>query len=69
MDNFSKYLWTIFFKNKYSKTKTDDFSKILSSLKRSPLNLESDCGAEFYNSIFRNFLKSKKYPTLFTIHR
>ena len=46
-------------KNKYSKTTTDEFMKILSTSKRSPLKLESDRGAEWCNSIFRNFLKVK----------
>ena len=38
---------------------TDDFSNILSTSKRSPLKIETDRGAEFYNSIFQNFLKSE----------
>ena len=32
---------------------------ILSTSKRKPLKLESDRGAEWYNSIFQNFLKNK----------
>ena len=44
---------------KNSKTKTDEFSNILLPSKRSPLKVESDRGAEFYNSIFQNFLKAK----------
>ena len=59
IDNFSKYLWAIPLKNKYSQTITNEFSKILTKSKRKPLKLESDRGAEFYNSIFQNFLKSK----------
>ena len=43
------------FEKKYSQTITNEFSNILSSSKRSPLKLESDRGAEFYNSIFQNF--------------
>ena len=46
-------------KNKYSQTITNEFSNFLSTSKRKPLKLESDRGAEFYNSIFQNFLKSK----------
>ena len=60
IDNFSKYLWAIPLKNKYSQTITNEFSKILTTSKRKPLKLESDRGTEFYNSIFQNFLKSKK---------
>ena len=59
IDNFSKYLWVIPLKNKYSKTKTDDFSNNLTTLKRKILKLESDRGLEFFNSIFQNFLKTK----------
>ena len=58
-DNFSNYLWAIPLKNKYSQTITNEFSKIITKSKRKPLKLESDRGAEFYNGIFQNFLKSK----------
>ena len=58
IDNFSKYLWAIPLKNKYSKTIKEEFSNILSSSKRSPLKIESDRGAEFYNSTFQNFLNT-----------
>ena len=59
IDNFSKYLWAIPLKNKYSQTITNEFSNILTKSKRKPLKLESDRGTEFYNSIFQNFLKLK----------
>ena len=59
IDNFSKNLWAIPLKNKYSQTITNEFSNILTTSKRSPLKLESDRGAEFYNSIFQNFLETK----------
>ena len=59
IDNFSKYLWAIPLKNKYSQTITNEFSNILTTSKRKPLKLESDRGTEFYNSIFQNFLKNK----------
>ena len=59
IDNLSKYLWCVPLKNKYSQTITKEFSNILTTSERSPLKLESDRGAEFYNSIFRNFLESK----------
>ena len=58
-DNSSKYLRAIPLKNEYSQTITIEFSNILTTSKRSPLKIESDRGAEFYNSIFQNFLKSK----------
>ena len=59
IDNYSKYLWAIPLKNEYSKTITDEFSKNLTTSKRKPLKIESDRGAEFYNSIFQNFWRSK----------
>ena len=59
IDNFSKYLWAIPLKNKYSQTITNEFSNILTTSKRKPLKIESDRGTEFYNSIFQNFLISK----------
>ena len=59
IDNFSKYLFAIPLKNKYSQTITNEFSNILTKSKRKPVKIESDRGTEFYNSIFQNFLKSK----------
>ena len=56
IDNYSKYLWAIPLKNKYSQPITNEFSKILPTSKRNPLKIESDCGTDFYNSIFQNFL-------------
>ena len=70
VDNFSKYLWAIPLKNKYSKTITDEFSNTITTSKRKPIKIESDRDTEFYNSIFENFLKlEKKYTSLFKIHR
>ena len=59
IDNFSKYLWGIPLKKKYSQTITNEFSNILTKSKRKPIKLESDRGSEFYNSIFQNLLKLK----------
>ena len=59
IDNFSKYVWAIPLKNKYSQTITNEFLNILSTSKRKPLKIESDRGTEFYNSIFQNLLKVK----------
>ena len=59
IDNFSKHLWAIPLKTKYSQTTTNEFSIILTTSKRRPLKLKSDTGSEFYNSIFQNFLKTK----------
>ena len=59
IDNFSKYLWAIPLKNKYSQTITNEFSNIITNSKRKPIKIESDRGSEFYNNIFQNLLKSK----------
>ena len=59
IDNFSEYLWAIPLKNKYNQTITNEFSKILTTLKRKPLKIESDRGTELSNSIFQNLLKAK----------
>ena len=55
IDNFSKYLWAIPLKNKYSQTITDDFSNILTKSKRKPLKIENDRGSDLYNNIFQIF--------------
>ena len=59
IDNFTKCLWAMPLKNKYSQTIANDFSIILTTSKRKPLKIESDRGTDFYNGIFQNFLKSK----------
>ena len=59
IDNYSKYLWAIPLKNKYSQTITDEFSNISTTSKRKPLKIEIDRGADLYNSIFRSLLKNK----------
>ena len=59
IDNFSKYLWAIPLKNKYSQTITNECLNILTTSKRKVLKIESDRGTEFYNRTFQNFLRSK----------
>ena len=68
IDNYSKFLWAIPVENKSNERITGDFSNILSTSKRSPLKIESDRGSEWYNSIFQNFLKAKKYTPLFSFN-
>ena len=57
MDNLSKYVWCIPLQNKYAQTITDEFSKIINNSKRKPNMIETDRGREFYNNIFKNYLK------------
>ena len=59
IDKYSKYLWAIVLKNKYSQTITNEFSNILTTSNRKALKIESDRGSEFYNSVFQTFLKTK----------
>ena len=56
------------FENKYGQTITNEVSNILTTRKRRPLKLESDRGAEWYISVFQNFLKVKNihHYSLFT---
>ena len=56
IDNFSKFGWTVPLKNENAQTIKDFFENILMSLKRSPNLIESDCGKEFYNNVFQDFL-------------
>ena len=46
-------------KRKSSQIIPDDFSKSLTSSQRRSLKIESDRGAQFYNSFFQNFLRGK----------
>ena len=59
IDNFSKCLWAVPLKNKFSQTITNEFSNILTTSKRNPFKIESARRSEFYNSIFQKFLKNK----------
>ena len=58
-DNFAKCLWAIPLENINSQIVTKEISNILTTSKRSPGKLESDRGADIYNSIFQNFLIAK----------
>ena len=64
IDNFSKYGWTIPFKNKYGQSITDAFSQIIKTSKRKPNLLETDDGKDNVNKIFNellNYNNIKKY--------
>ena len=56
IDNFSKFGWTVPLKNKNAQTLKYSFENILINSKRKPNLIESDCGKEFYNNIFQDFL-------------
>ena len=59
IDKCSKYLWAVPLKNKKFQTITNEFMNFLSTSKRRHPKLESDRGADWYNSIFQNILKTK----------
>ena len=52
IDNFTKYLWAMLLKNKYSQTITNEFSNFLTTSKRRSLKMESDRGTEFLILVF-----------------
>ena len=57
IDLFSKYAWVVPLKDKKGATITNAFQKILDSSKRKPNKIWVDQGSEFYNNVFKNFLK------------
>ena len=60
IDNFSKFGWTVSFKNKNSLTITNSFENFPIGSKRKLNLIQSDRGEEFYNSIVQNFLNNFK---------
>ena len=56
IDNFSKFGFTVPFKNKNSQSIKDSFENILIRSKRKPNLIKTDRGKEFYNNIFQDFL-------------
>ena len=57
IDNFSKFLWTVPLKTKNAQIITDEFQNIIKTSKRSPKNLHTDRGTEYYNKNFNSLLK------------
>ena len=56
IDLLSKYVWVIFLKNKRGISIVNEFQKIISK-KRKPNEIWVDLEGEFYNNIFKRFLK------------
>ena len=54
IDNFSKFGWTVPWKNKNCQTITNSFENIINSSKRRPNLIESEDGAEFVDKNFTN---------------
>lgn len=57
IDAFSKFAWALPLKSKRGKDVADAMLKILKKLKKSPKNLQTDNGTEFYNVNFQNLMK------------
>ena len=58
IDNFSKFGWTMAWKNKNAQPKTDAFSQIIETSRRKPNLLETDDGKEYVNKIFSEVLNN-----------
>lgn len=55
---FSKFVLAVPVKNKSAKSITLAFKKIMAKVPEKPKNLQTDDGTEFYNSSFRQLMKS-----------
>ena len=57
IDLFSKYAWVVPLKDKKGVSIVNAFQKILNSSKRKPNKIWVDQGSEFYNNVFKKWLK------------
>ncbi|MEY2831112.1 MAG: hypothetical protein RLZZ574_370 [Cyanobacteriota bacterium] len=57
IDVFSKFGFAVPVKNKTGRDVTAAFEKVLLDTKRTPKNVHSDLGKEFYNSTFQDLMK------------
>ena len=57
VDLFSKYAWVVPWKDKKGITIVNAFQKIFDSSNRKPNKIWVDQGGEFYNNLFKRFLK------------
>lgn len=55
---FSKYVWTFPLKRKTSADVTNAMKTLLLSIKKTPKNLQTDMGKEFYNKEFKELMKN-----------
>lgn len=69
IDCFSKYVWCVPLKDKTAKCVSDAMKSVLITSKRTPKNLQTDLGKEFYNSQFSHLLEKYKinHYSTFTI--
>ena len=57
IDLFSKYAWVVPLKDKTGTTIVNAFQSILNNSKRKPNEIWVDQGSEFYNNVFKKWLK------------
>ena len=60
IDLFSKYAWVVPLKDKKRVSTVNAFQKILDSSKRKPNKIWVDQGSEFYNNVFKKWLKGNE---------
>ena len=60
IDLFSKYAWVVPLKDKKRVSTVNAFQKILDSSKRKPNKIWVDLGSEFYNNVFKKWLKGNE---------
>ena len=58
IDLFSKYAWVVALRDKRGITIVNTFQKILDSSNRKPNEIWVDQGSDFYNKLFKRFLKN-----------
>ena len=68
IDLFSKYAWVVTLKDKRRITIVNAFEKIISK-GRKPNKIWVDQGGEFYNNLFKSFLKINNIKNVFNIQR
>ena len=57
IDLRSKYAWIVLLKNKKGASIVNAFQKLLNNSKRMPNEIWVDQGSEFYNNVFKKWLK------------
>ena len=57
IDLFIRHAWVVGIKDKKGASIVNAFQSILNSSKRKPTKIWADHGSEFYNSVFKTFLK------------
>ena len=67
IDNFRKYAWVVPLKDKKGITITNAFQNILDGSNRKPNKIWVDKGSEFYNSLFKKWLKDNDIE-MYSIH-